>query len=215
MYLYTEGQWSKSSSTLDHAATDRELYQLLATLGFRQHQELLHRAGVARLYVRENTPTKGKYPIAFDFCCVLYLGHFLYTVGLKSLQDVFSFVKEIDAHPKETPAVMIANINEVQQSLTDLADRLEDPRVTIRQLSALQSTLDQLTTALSSAGTFFQQGLSPHSIQNLDSMHNGAASPLPAEQDALVEPNAALELSRRYPDKHMQKGETHASSPAE
>lgn len=159
MHLYTNGVWDKSPSVLDKASTAQELYQKLSTLGFQQSQELLYRGGNAQLYMRVSQPGKHLLPIGFEFCCVLYLGKFLYPVGLKSLQDVLHFYQEIDAHPKETEAITTTHLREFQLSLagglSDLAERLEDSNVTVKNLSGLKLALDQLNATLSTIGKGF------------------------------------------------------------
>lgn len=160
MHLYTNGTWETTSSILDKTATDQDLYQKLGVLGFQQSQEVVYRGGKARLYTRVPQQGKTMFPLGFDFCCVLYLGRFLYTVGLKSLQDVLRFYQEIDAHVQEMEPLAAAHLQSLQQGLTnnfsDLADRLEDSSVS-RNLSTLEFALEQLNSTLSETTIGIQQ----------------------------------------------------------
>lgn len=177
MHLYTSGTWSTISSVLDKTATDQDLYQKLGSLGFQQSQELLYCGGKARLYTRVPQPGKTMLPVGFDFCCVLYLGSFLYTVGLKSLQDVLRFYQEIDAHPKETEPITATHLQSLQQGLaesfSDLADRLEDSNITIKNLSSLEFALEQLNSTLSTVITRIQQ----HVVSSSPSRRTNAQTP--------------------------------------
>lgn len=160
MHLYTNGTWETTSSVLDKTATDQDLYQKLGVLGFQQSQEVVYRGGKARLYTRVPQQGKTMLPLGFDFCCILYLGRFLYTVGLKSLQDVLHFYQEIDAHVQETEPLTATHLRSLQQGLTDnfsdLADRLEYPSIS-RNISTLELVLEQLNATFSKATTGIQQ----------------------------------------------------------
>jgi hypothetical protein len=180
MRLYTDGTWSIIGSSLDNLPTDHELYQRLQELGFVTYQELVYRAGVARLYIREHIFTKKATPLAFDFCCILYLGEytrgsFLYPVALKTLQDVIRFLQEIDAHVSQTQAIEMTNLGQLQESLTDLADRLENPSILLRHFQMLKMTLDQLLGTLNTLVANMNQGV-PFQLVQAPSSRNSQAS---------------------------------------
>ena len=162
MHLYTDGIWSTTSSTLDKTTTAQELYSKLGILGFQQSQEVLYRGGTARLYTRVAQQGKVALPIGFEFCCILYLGTFLYAVGLKSLQDVLRFYQEIDAHPKETEAITATHFQALTECFTDIVEHLEDAGVTINNLSSIKFALDELTTTLATIGNNLQQPVLSH-----------------------------------------------------
>ena len=159
MHQYTDGEWGRLSTTLDNAGTLDELYQALQKLGFSLSQDLIYRGGCARLYSRKNLPGKKFVPIAFDFCCVLFLGNDPlassgYPIALKKLQDVLAFLRDIDAHPQTDLPVKITNLAEVGKMLSRLADRLEEPDVTLIGFSELLTHVEQLTDLL-------KKGLTP------------------------------------------------------
>jgi hypothetical protein len=161
MKIYNASGWDSLPSILDDARTEVELYERLDKLGFAQYQELLYRAGMARLYTRQITKTASS--PAFSFCCVLALGGFVYTVGLKTLEDVLQFLREIDAqpiHPKAVQSIKFTNIDKLIDKLTDLADRLEKPTVTLKSTSGLKTSLDRLTNML---GTLVRNGAALYS----------------------------------------------------
>ncbi len=188
MHLYTDGTWGSIPSTFDKTTTDQELYKRLDTLGFRQSQELSYRGGNAWLYTRVPQSGKQAFPLGFEFCCILSLGKFIYTVGLKSLQDVLCFYQEIDARPKETQAVTSTHLRALQQSITEglseLAEHLEDTGTTARTLSDLKLTLDELNTTLSTASTSFKQGLKLRHTTGKTPTYSKNTVPSPMQQDA-------------------------------
>src|SRR5690242_21473319 len=61
-------------------------------------------------------------------------------LGLKTLEDVLSFLKEIVAQPREQAIqkVTLANMAELTQGLSELADRLEEPTLIISTIVDLK-----------------------------------------------------------------------------
>jgi hypothetical protein len=153
MRQFIDGEWDQLSTTLDDVGTLDELYQVLQKLGFSLSQNLLYRGGCARLYARKNLQGKKAVPIAFDFCCILFLGNDPatssgYPIALKKLQDVLAFLRDIDAHPQTDLPVKITNLAEVGKMLSHLADRLEEPDVTLIGFPELIMRFEQLTDLL-------------------------------------------------------------------
>jgi hypothetical protein len=152
MYTYSSEQgWGWLPSTLDDMRTNMEIYQRLVTLGFSNYQELTYRGGIARLYARHFVPPKKMPLLGFDFCCVLVIGGLMMNVGMKSLQDVFAFLKEIDAqplHPKESQTVTLANTDPLQRSVSDLIDHLDQSEMTLLNVAGLQEVIGRLASAL-------------------------------------------------------------------
>jgi hypothetical protein len=197
MHLYRDGEWSTTSTILDTAKTEQELYQRLTTLGFQQCQEVSYRGGTVRLYMRDSLFGKRQHPIAFEFCGLLYLGTALFPVALKSFQDVLQFLREIDAHPKTSSVVTVSNLDLFEQrlslSLAEIAERLEDPAVTIRNLAGLKNAIDHCTEAITAMEQRLQHGLvMDHSLQTPEeqgihqgSTPNGMSSPIPLNEEEL------------------------------
>ncbi len=151
MYTYSSGNgWETLASSLDDAHKD--LFAQLKALDFMHTEpEVLHcRAGVAQVYARYIAPGKKTLPLAFDFCCVLTVGGFLYPIGLKTLEDVFAFLKEIDAHPVVPQPVTLADAERkaVQGYVEAIVDQMEQHVDALLSVAAWRKTVERLALAL-------------------------------------------------------------------
>jgi hypothetical protein len=151
MYTYSsENGWGTLASSLDDAHKD--LFAQLKALDFMHTEpEVLHcRAGVAQVYARYIAPGKKALPLAFDFCCVLTVGGFLYPIGLKTLEDVFAFLKEIDAHPVVPRPVTLADAERkaVQGYVEAIVDQMEQHVDALLSVAAWRKTIERLALAL-------------------------------------------------------------------
>lgn len=158
MYTYSsEHGWGTLASTLDD--THKNLFDQLKALGFTQTEPemLFCRAGMAYLYARYIPSGKKTPSLSFNFCCILAISGLLYIVGLKTLQDVFAFFKEIDAHPYVPQPISLADSErkEMQEFITASMDRAGQRVATVLNLAAWQKTIERLAQALE---TLSQQG---------------------------------------------------------
>lgn len=154
MYTYSsESGWGMLASSLDDA--HKNLLDQLKALGFTHTEpEMIRcRTGVAHLYVRYIPPGKKALPLAFDFCCILTISGFLYVVGLKTLQDVFAFLAEIDAHPVVPQPVTLADDERkaVQRYIASTMKQMRQHIGALGNVAAWQRAVERLAQALEEA----------------------------------------------------------------
>jgi hypothetical protein len=151
MYTYSsENGWGTLASSLDDAHKD--LFDQLKILDFTQPEPemLLCRAGRAHLYVRYIPPGKKTLPLAFDFCCILTISGLLYPVGLKALEDVFAFLKEIGAHPVVPQPLTLADGERkaMQEYIATITDQMEQRIAALLNIAAWRKTVGRLVQTL-------------------------------------------------------------------
>jgi hypothetical protein len=195
MHTYSsENGWGTLASSLDDA--HKNLFDQLKTLDFTQTEPemLLCRAGIVHLYVRYIPPGKKMLPLAFDFCCILTICGLLYIVGLKTLQDVFAFLKEIDAHPVVPQPMTLADAERkaMQGYIATIMDQMEQRVATLLNMAAWRKTVERLAQTLEAMGQHAVAGQSrsvsmpplpgvPASQQNADiALPETHGGPLPA-----------------------------------
>lgn len=151
--------WGNISSKFDDARNEEEIIDYLDRFDFQRAtaQKLEYRAGLARLYVRKIPPGKKAASLPFDFCCILSMSGFLYPVGMKTLEDVLSFLQEIDAHPVNQQPVTLINMDELTNCLKDVATQMREPTITFAHYSELKGLLESFINTLEQLASKEQQ----------------------------------------------------------
>lgn len=189
MYSYSkENGWGTLASSLDD--THKNLLDQLKTLDFTQTEpeKLLCRAGAAHLYVRYIPPGKKTLPLAFDFCCILTISGLLHIVGLKTLEDVFAFLKEIDAHPVVPQQIALTDSERkaMQRYITTITRRMEQRVATLLNIAAWRKTVGRLVQTL--------EAMSQHVVTG--QAKSVGMSPLPGVAASQQDANTALPEAR-------------------